>query len=622
MEKVKNQYAVKLAKNSVVDKGDGVIEFEGGLVITDGSEQRNGTTYDIASMDLSEFSGLLTVDHDMSVHSVVAKVSQPIKKAGKVIVKKMQFAVNESPIAIFTYNMLKGGFVKDFSIETIGPWPDDDGVYKDSKLIGLSAVVIGNNKSARINEVVLNSLDESKQLGLDTNGLENLYYDKLNSTDNEMKKEEIKKETGAPEVDASVNDAEQKATTPDTAVVDAINGLVSTVESLNEKVMGFEKNLANAGVEEPKFNVNTKNNELDGMDWKQRTSEQIINGWNWLKAGSPDAQAKLAAINEIHLKQLKEKGMVNNQITIGDMGNLVTSPELLTEIEGHRSDFSAFLSLIDYRETLSLQMAWLERSGDIDMQEVEMCDDEADGNLKPISEYGATPRTANLKEVAAVTPVCNAATRFLAVDLLTDVAQGYRTDFDRKKAQIVIARMQQAINATGNSVDYDASTSLASLQSWIETWGEMQEEIMNGVFVMSQKSYAELLNAAVGAGISGPLGELFTTGNQSAILGSRIVLVPNELLPTLGTSETRSFVVEGATVTIADAVMYFDPSTIAARTSGGLQYDLSTEAAYEVEGETRSAFQRNELVLRGSMFRNAAVKDRDKVVGLGTVGLS
>ena len=36
------------------------------------------------------------------------------------------------------------------------------------------------------------------------------------------------------------------------------------------------------------------------------------------------------------------------------------------------------------KKRLSLQMAWLARSGDINMQEVEHCDDGADGNLKTI----------------------------------------------------------------------------------------------------------------------------------------------------------------------------------------------------------------------------------------------
>jgi hypothetical protein len=142
------------------------------------------------------------------------------------------------------------------------------------------------------------------------------------------------------------------------------------------------------------------------------------------------------------------------------------------------------------------------------------------------------------------------------------------------------------------------------------------------VFIFNQATYAQLLSRAIGAGISGPLSGLFTTGNQPTILGNPFIIVPNELLPTLNTAETKSFTVEGVSVTINQAIFYVDLNTFSGRTSGGLSYDLSTEAAYEVSGETRSAFQRNELVLRGSFFRGGVIRDEDKVVGMGSAGVS
>ncbi len=70
------------------------------------------------------------------------------------------------------------------------------------------------------------------------------------------------------------------------------------------------------------------------------------------------------------------------------------------------------------------------------MQPVEFLDDGAtsqfpNGNLKPLSSYTTNLKTADLEELAAVTPVMNAATRFLAADLLGDVAAGYRNDYDQ-----------------------------------------------------------------------------------------------------------------------------------------------------------------------------------------------
>jgi hypothetical protein len=53
----KHRQNVQVRKNAFVDSGDGVIAFPEGQVITDGSVQRNGTRYDIASMDISEYEG-------------------------------------------------------------------------------------------------------------------------------------------------------------------------------------------------------------------------------------------------------------------------------------------------------------------------------------------------------------------------------------------------------------------------------------------------------------------------------------------------------------------------------------------------------------------------------------
>ena len=227
-----------------------------------------------------------------------------------------------------------------------------------------------------------------------------------------------------------------------------------------------------------------------------------------------------------------------------------------------------------------------------------------------------------MHELAAVTPVCNAATRFLAVDLLGDVAAGYRNDFDKKKAQLVIARLQQAINETGNSAEFDVSTDLESLKSLITALKLVVEKVPNGGFIFNNSTYWTFVEKIMGAGIAGPLATIFTTGDQPALLGKPYIVVPDDLMPTLGMGDTKVFTIEGVSVTINQGLFYLDFNTFTGRTSGGLNFDLSTEAAYEVSGETRSAFQRNELVLRGSFFRGGAVKDADKVAGLSDFSIS
>jgi hypothetical protein len=78
----------------------------------------------------------------------------------------------------------------------------------------------------------------------------------------------------------------------------------------------------------------------------------------------------------------------------------------------------------------------------------------------------------------------------------------------------------------------------------------------------------------------------------------------------------------GGNVTVNHAVFYANLSNFTGRTSGGLQYDLSTDAAYEDGGTVKSAYQRNELVLRGSFFRGGAIKDTDQVSALLSPGVS
>jgi hypothetical protein len=106
------------------------------------------------------------------------------------------------------------------------------------------------------------------------------------------------------------------------------------------------------------------------------------------------------------------------------------------------------------------------------------------------------------------------------------------------------------------------------------------------------------------------------------IFGVPYIVVPNDLLPELNTATTRTFSVNQVDVTINRAVFYADLTKFKGRTSGGLKYDLSTEAAYEESGTVKSAFQRNELVLRGSFFRGGAFTDPDMAVAMGAPGVS
>lgn len=617
-----------IEKNAIKDMGNGKVMFSTPVTITDNSEMWSGARYDISSMDLSGYRGKLTADHMDRLETVIGKVIG-LKKVQnrRVTIDGVDFAVKENPLADYAKRMMMAGYLTDFSIETVGPWPNDEGVFENAKMVGLSLVVTGNNKQAHINQIALETLEDAKKNGLDTA----LFAQSLNlpidnnsgDRNNESMKSKKVKKVITKEVtpqDNSVN------------IADIIkNAVAEATKPLHDKIVELETTVFDNAAKEPEFKKVSTNkivSDLSSMSYEERHSLQINHAWDMLKGGNMEASKKLIDINKFHLEALKEAGKVKNSMTISDFGNFVISPELLTDIEGFRSNFNPLLAKVSFKDTLSLQMAWLTRDGDINMQEVEFCDDEEDGNLKPISEYGATISTSNLHELAAVTPVCNAATRFLAADLLGDVAQGYRLDFDRKKAQLLIARLQQAVNTTGNVAHYNTASSGGASENALRSFfavGGMQEEIMNGTYIMSQASFWELGGRKFEVGVNVDDGfSIFSKGpnGETMLLGAPVVVVPNELLPKLGSNQTRTFVVEGVSVVITTAVFYADLSTFSGRTSGGLMYDLSTEAAYEDNGTVKSAFQRNELVLRGSFFRGGAVRDPQKVVGLEAVNLS
>lgn len=655
----RNLVKVDITKNEYDDTGEGVINFQDGVVITDNSIQRNGTKYDINTLDISEFTGRVTADHVDKLESVIAKVDGIEKNGESITFKNIKFAVKENPLARLAYNLFKGGYLSDFSTETIGPEPDEGGVYYNSSLVGLSAVVLGNNRNAKVQTVVKNSLSESEEDGLDVSELKdalNIAEDdkEINNKEkeNDMKFVTVKnsrdfeiavkyKNAAGDEIEAtvqpggSVDVSEDQATAVENTFKSAeapkvendfAKTLAEALAPMQAKIDAIEQNAFDKKAEEPKFKKESngagKAGEYAGMDWRDLHAKQINAAWEYKKNGRVEAAQELNKINELNLANLKKEGVVSNSMTISDFGNFVISRELLSQIEGARNDYTALVNATDWKETLSTQFAWLKRSGDINMTSVEFCDDGANGNLKPLSEYTATIQTSDLEELAAVTPVCNAATRFLAADLLGDVAQGYRNDYDRKRAQLVIARLEQAVETNLKSVVYDVNPAIGGLTAWVDTWAKVATTTPNGTYIFNSSTYAEIMKQAVTNGVSGPLGSIFITGDVPTIFGKPFIVVPDDLMPTLNSAGTKTFAVDGGNVTVNHAVFYANLANFTGRTSGGLQYDLSTDAAYEDGGTVKSAYQRNELVLRGSFFRGGAIKDTDQVSALLSPGVS
>ena len=712
-DKVTNQLNVQVERSSFIDEGDGVVSFPGGLTITDNTEQRNGTRYDIDSMELSRYGGQLTGDHEDKLSSLIGEVSGVKKDGPRVTIEKIRYAIQQNPYAQLAYDLLAGGFSKNFSIETIGTYPDENGVYWDAELVGLSQVVTQNNYNASLNKLVHNSLERSKKNGLDVEGIEEKllgeHADSVEKTKNDIKKDisetkdstvKVKIEVDTTEVENAIaltkeldeaiqktktnkqenkmdEDKDKKVETPvveqpkeeptevpvvepkeepkvvepvapkedepakeepaketpqvdQNALDEAVKNAVATATAEIKK--DFDKQLEEAKVEaknafdksakEPTFKkeetpkVEKTENKYAQMDNDSRYNAQVAAAWNAVKQQSIVAWDELRQINEVNLEALKKEGFVKNSITLADLGNFVISPEMHREIVGNRNDYTALLGATNWTETDSIDFAWTERVGDINMQNVAFCDDDADGNLKPISEYGTVVHTEKLEELAAVTPICNAVTRFAAVDLLQDAATGYRTDYDRKRAQLVIAKLEQAVDSTGASVAYSPANDTGALTVWLEALTAISDQVMNGVLIFNNRTFAELKTRALNAGVTGPLAEVLTGGGLQTIFGMNFIVVPNDLMPSLGGTDSVTVQVQGENVAINHAVFFADLSQFRGRTSGGLQYDVSTQAAYEDGGVVKSAYQRNELVLRGSFFRGGAFLNRARVAGI------
>lgn len=783
-DKVTNKLQIEVPK-SFVDEGNGIVSFPEGLTITDGTVQRNGTTYDMDTLDISRYGNQLTGDHVDELGNLIGETLGVIKANGKVVVNKIRYAVKENPYAKLAYDLLVGGFSKNFSTETIGPSPDPNtGVYYNAELVGLSQVVTQNNYNAHINKVVHNSLEQSKANGLDVdhnkdiqkfvNDFEAAKAKEEEKMEDENKKvetpvaevtpetkvEEVKtetpveakvdtpveeaKETPAPAEEVAENKATKEAKTevekaengtwvetttttttreyveseeeiaerkareakwdaqdaarleaekaPDTVVVivDSENEATDKTENKTEKtetaknevddtteavveeeqketkeekemedktsnavtpeqiaeivanalkplseelatVKAEAKNAFDASAKEPEFKKDENavaeeakaSNDYASMDWETRYNKQVAAAWNAVKLNSIEGWEELRAINKVNFEALKEKGIAKNAITLDDLGNFVIPPEMYNEIVGHRNDYTSILNETEWRETLSLEFTWLKRVGDIDMRNVAIGWDNGTGvdgadndRLKPISEYSAIPQKSELEELAAVTVVATSTTRFGAVDLLADAAKGYRTDYDRKRAQLVIASLEDAVDETGFSVPYAPSDDVDALTTWLEAVTAISDTTLNGTLVFNARTFAELKSRALKAGANGPLSEILTTGDIPTVFGYRFVIVPNDLMPSLGGSEVISHTVHGVSKRINHAVFFADLTAFTGRTSGGLMYDVSNSASYEVEGSTRSAYQRNELVLRGSFFRGGAVRDVSVIAGV------
>lgn len=656
----KHKLDLALSKNAFIDRGDGRLEFPQGLEIINGGDLRNGYKYDMETLDISEYQGQVTADHQDLIEKIIAGVEGIEKQGNRVIIRAINYLINESALGRLAYALAINPKVPtNFSIETYGPYPDNsDDTYYKAKLVGLSQVVVGNCKGAALNElntVVQNSLEQSEKDGLDVGDLKNklLEYKPKNKETKIMFKTvkntrdfdvEVHYKNAAEEYTTSlvkagqsIDVSEEQASSIEAQIATAseqvdVNSLVADAlkesqEQFDTQINELKKELANSAVKTPEFKkdkdgkviVTAGESAFAEMSWQDR----VI---NYVNAVRNKDQATINEINSLHKAQLEAAGKTRNALDFEAFGNFVTPPELLTTIERDENQYRMFADLFSWIETNSLKTGWLESDGGIILRSVDMCEDEdnVDGNLKPIEDYSATAREVNLSEYAAVTPVCSAATKFLAVDLLQDAALVYREAYDRKRAELIIAALQAAVDTTGQKSPYVVNPAIKGLTSLIWAWNDVKRSSSNGRWFFNNDTETILLQYAVEAGTQEPF-QMFTKNPDGSLsfLGRPYTVVPNEIMPSVA-GGTVSFEVAGETVTITEGVFYAPVDKVLARVgSGGFNYDVNIGAAYEVgSGETRrvySAYQRDQVLLRGYTYAVAGVR-RNKAVGSITAG--
>lgn len=653
---------IEVVSNSFKDEGDGVISFPNGLVITDDQIQRNGTRYDIESLDISKYAGQLTADHEDKLRNILGRVEGVKKNGNTVTIDKIIYAVKANPLARLAYDLIKGGFSKGFSTETIGPSVDpSDNTHYGHELVGLSQVVTPNNYSAVIN-AVKNSLAKAKEDGLDTTELENQFLtmeeketmeetkkvevvevkneitdeqvlelferlDSLTEAVQSLKSEDVAEEVAEEVIDETDTDEVVEdiieEDEPKLNEVDETQKETQTMgkEEVNNMIAEALRGLSIETAKAPEFTEKKKEvNSFKDLSHKEIFNKQVNAAIEAQLNGSYEARKTLTELNAHNLEALKDAGLVRNSMTLASLGNFVVSPEMLTEIQGKRTDYTALIEATNWTEIDTLEYAWVTRNGDIDMQNVALCDDGADGNLKPISEYTTAVHKETMEQMGAVTVVCDNATRFFAANLLSDIAAGYRNDYDRKRAQLVIAKLQEAAKTNAKSLQFTATESIDIVNSLLDAVSVLQEQ--GGTLVFNYRTLSQIKKHALAAGANGPLAEIFTTGEVPAIFGVPYIVVPNDLMPTLDSEETVSLTVNKKPVSITHSVFYADLSQFVGFTNEGLSYDLDSIASYEKGGKTYSAFQRGETILRGSFYRGGAFKDVTRATGILRKGLS
>lgn len=656
-----------------------VVLFDGGQVIANETEQKDGTRYDIETLDIDNYSGKIFKDHWYGVFDTLGSAIGLIKDnvAKQVTLGGIRFSKN-NPDALLARDMLLEGLV-EFSQGTIG-FTESDGLRKNHRLIDISLVGLGNNDYTVTDANGLravaanNGFDLSKYNLREANSMKYKIYNvngfavkvKVNDADGKETEVEVpaggSAEVATPEAQAEgqkqVDEAKDPAgdTPPapagdDTPPAPADNsGLADAVNKLTTELSELKKNMntpvkPNAGGVADTNGLGspsgkTMHEKVKNMKAGERLYTQIM-----LERNGQKNSEEYQAINDFNKEELIAKNALTDDEA--SVGGLIPPYELLDRIEQCETNYDAFLNVFGFQDA-GLSYGWNLGIGDIEFLPVGYCDPSAE------SDFETALQNRTQERLATHTVICDKVSRFSPANVVGIVAGRYQGAYKKALAAFALAEMQEAVDqrvtglnrASGTdiaadpngSLEYPATGQKDQAAKILQLFTDLSDCVLGGTYVMNAQTAAKLiLDFNLGAtGILSNGGTLAVNAYDrlAVALGGKIVIVPNSMLPTLGTNGTVTVVRTanaGGNVTIDHAIFYLEPSNWYGVTNGGLQFDIDSFGSYEkavqktVTGggggtvtvvETHSAKQRGETVMFGEMYRGGGVLDFRNVGGV------
>lgn len=666
------------------------ILFDEPQVITDGTVQKDGSYYDIPSLDIASWNGKVMADHDYSFSKRLGTAigAQKDLANNRVTIAGIKFSRN-NPEAQLAMDMAVEGLI-EFSTGTLG-WTEEDGRRENHQIYELSIVGVGNNDNTHMNEADLlavaaqNGIDLSKYnlKSKEHNSMKKFRIYNVNAfaakvkfkneagEDQEVEvpagssaevetttpQEEVQKQVDEAQAPAADKPADKPADAPATNAV-SVEDFKQLQTTLNTLVANMNTPVKpSAGAHEDKNDLGASTNavkeKVKSMNAGQRLYRQIMLERNGMKNSE-----EFAELNVFNTAQLAEKGIANVEDfggsanamddSAGSLGGLIPPYELLDRIVQCETNYDRFLQVFGF-EDAGLSYGWNIGIGDIDFAPIGYCAPSAQDGV----EVGLENRTQ--ERLATHSVICNKVSRFSPVNVINHVATRYQQAYKRALVAFALAEMQVAVDkrVTGwdrssgtdiaadpsGSVDYPAAGQSARIEAAVSLFTGLADCVMGGVYVMNAQTAAKLILDfnLTGQGASQSNTGTTFVNNYAALgvaLGGEVVVVPNNMLPTLGTNSTVTVLRStegGGNVTIDHAIFYTSAENWYGVTNGALQFDVDSFGSYEVTvqktvtgggggtvtvTETRSAKQRGETVLFGEMYRGGGILDFRQIGGV------